>query len=88
MRRDLLHYDLPAERIASRPTEARDGARMMVLDADATSHSTVRELDGLLAPGALLVVNDTRVIPARLLGHKEGSGGKAELLLLLSLIHI
>jgi S-adenosylmethionine:tRNA ribosyltransferase-isomerase len=45
------------------------------------THAAVRDLDQLLVPGALLVVNDTRVIPARLLGHKTASGGKVELLL-------
>jgi S-adenosylmethionine:tRNA ribosyltransferase-isomerase len=51
------------------------------MDATTVTHAVVRDLDQLLAPGALLVVNDTRVIPARLLGHKAGSGGKVEVLL-------
>ncbi len=82
MRRELLHYDLPPDLIASHPLPERDGARLLVLSGAATIHAGVRELDTLIPAGALLVVNDTRVIPARLLGHKEGSGGKVELLLI------
>ena len=82
MRRALLDYDLPPDRIARHPTAERDGARLLVLGADGISHRAVRDLDQLLPAGALLVVNDTRVVPARLLGHKAGSGGKVELLLL------
>ena len=82
MRRELFHYDLPPERIATHPPAERDGARLLVLDPGCEPrHAMVRDLDALLAPGALVVVNDTRVIPARLLGQKVGSGGKVELLL-------
>lgn len=83
MRTDLLDYELPEELIASHPTQERDGARLLVLPRDEgdVEHRMVRELDALLPSDALLVVNDTRVIPARLLGHKRGSGGKAEILL-------
>lgn len=82
MRRELLDYELPPELIARNPLPERDGARLLVMDAAAgITHAAVRDLDQLLTPGALLVVNDTRVIPARLLGHKAGSGGKVELLL-------
>ena len=85
MRRELLDYALPPELIAAHPPAERDGARLLVLDEPAAEggpgHAAVRELDRLVAPGTLLVVNDTRVIPARLLGHKVGSGGRVELLL-------
>jgi S-adenosylmethionine:tRNA ribosyltransferase-isomerase len=84
----LLDYDLPPELIASRPLEQRDGARLLVFskegdpgEAPAIEHRSIRELDELLPPGALVVVNDTRVLPARLFGRKPGTGGKVELLL-------
>ncbi len=82
MRRALLDYDLPPDLIATRPPAERDGARLLVLDAGgALAHAEVRDLERLALPGTLVVVNDTRVIPARLLGHKVETGGKAELLL-------
>ena len=59
MRCDLLDYDLPPDRIASRPPEERDGARLLVLDkegAGAIEHRAIRELDALLPAGALVVV--------------------------------
>lgn len=84
MRCDLLDYDLPEDRIARRPAEVRDAARLLVVDPAATGavdHRQVRELAELVPRGALVVVNDTRVVPARLLGKKMGSGGHVELLL-------
>jgi S-adenosylmethionine:tRNA ribosyltransferase-isomerase len=82
---DLLDYDLPPELIATRPPEARDGARLCVVDVSrapgAVEHRWVRELDALIPEGALIVVNDTRVLPARLFGKKAGTGGRVELLL-------
>lgn len=85
MRSDLLDYDLPDELIARRPSEARDGARLLVAPEPASpggiAHAQIRDLPDLLPPGALLVVNDTRVVPARLLGKKVGTGGAVELLL-------
>ena len=82
MRRELFDYNLPPELIAAHPPAERDGARLLVLDGDAApAHAAVCDLDRLVAPGTLVVVNDTRVIPARLLGHKVGSGGRVELLL-------
>jgi S-adenosylmethionine:tRNA ribosyltransferase-isomerase len=84
LRCDLLDYELPDDRIARRPTEARDGARLLVADPGlpgGISHAHIRDLPELLPRGALLVVNDTRVIPARLLGKKTGTGGAVELLL-------
>ena len=76
-------YELPPALIAQHPPEERDGARMLVLDpgTDTRIHSMVRELPSFLHPGDLLVLNDTRVLPARLRGLREG-GGEAEVLLL------
>lgn len=82
---DLARFDfaLPPERIAQEPTPERDGARLLVLDraSGARRHATVRDLPALLRPGDLLVVNATRVVPAKLRGAKE-TGGAAEALLL------
>jgi S-adenosylmethionine:tRNA ribosyltransferase-isomerase len=76
-------YPLPEELIAQEPLPERDGARLLVLPrrSGPLEHRRVRDLPDLLRRGDLLVVNDARVIPARLLGRKEGSGGKVELLL-------
>jgi S-adenosylmethionine:tRNA ribosyltransferase-isomerase len=76
-------YALSAERIAQSPSEPRDAARLLVHDraADSTQHANVRSLPDLLAPGDLLVVNDTRVRSTRLLGRRS-SGGAVEFLLL------
>lgn len=80
MRTDLLDYELPEELVASFPTEARDGARLMLLDraTGEVRHSEVRAIAGALPP-SLFVVNDTRVLAARVHGHKP-TGGKVELL--------
>jgi S-adenosylmethionine:tRNA ribosyltransferase-isomerase len=79
----LFDYELPPERIAQEAVEPRDAARLLVLDRDSStrSHRRVRELPELLDPGDLVVVNDTRVIPARLIARKP-TGGRVELLLL------
>jgi S-adenosylmethionine:tRNA ribosyltransferase-isomerase len=76
-------YELPPELIAQRPPAQRDGARMLVLDPGngALRHQAIIDLPQLLDPGDLLVLNDTRVLPARLRGLREG-GGDAEVLLL------
>lgn len=81
MRVDDLDYELPEALIAQRPTEDRDGARLLVVDAGevGVDHRAIRELPALLEP-ALWVVNDTRVLPARLRGRKP-TGGSVELLL-------
>src|SRR5580692_334396 len=84
MRADALHYELPPELIAQRPTGERDGARMMFLPPGGNSapeHRQVSELPELLPRGALVIVNDTRVVPARLLGRKRDTGGRVEVLL-------
>lgn len=78
-----FEYPLPRRLIAQQPTRERDAARLLVLDRarDALAHSRVRALTDWLARGDLLVVNATRVLPARLRGHKA-SGGAAEALVL------
>lgn len=75
-------FTLPDELIARYPTSERDGSRLMVLDRNASLRSEVAfsQIIELLRPDDLLVVNDTKVIPARLFGHKE-SGGRIELFL-------
>jgi S-adenosylmethionine:tRNA ribosyltransferase-isomerase len=82
MRRSDFHYELPEELIAQAPLAERSASRLLVLDATkaALRDRTMSDLPGLLDPGDLLVFNDTRVLPARLLGHKP-SGGRVELLL-------
>ncbi len=81
MRLDLFDYDLPEELIASRPTEERDGARMLRVSTDGALHDErVRELASWIPEGSTVVVNDTKVLPARLFGAKA-SGGRVELLL-------
>ncbi len=80
MRPDVLDYELPPELIAQEPCPERDRARLMVLRrSDATiRHHVFADLPELLNPGDLLVLNDTRVLPARLLGRRERTGGKWE----------
>ncbi len=81
MRRSDFHYHLPEDRIARRPPAERTGARLLVLDeAGAVADRRFVDLPGLLAPGDLLVLNDTRVIPARIEARKP-TGGRVELLL-------
>ena len=83
MRVDALSYDLPPELVAQRPAEERDLARLMVLPRGGgpVEHRRVSELTELVAPGTLVVLNDTRVFPARLLGRKRETGGRVEVLL-------
>jgi S-adenosylmethionine:tRNA ribosyltransferase-isomerase len=81
MRISDFDFTLPEELIAQQPVEPRDAARLLVVPPDGPLlHRGIADLPDLLAPGDLLVLNDTRVLPARLLGKKE-SGGKVELLL-------
>lgn len=81
MRVDLFDFDLPQDLIAQRPVSPRDSARLLEVATDGLHDRSVRELPTLLQPGDLLVFNDTRVIPARLLGTRPG-GGKVEALLI------
>jgi S-adenosylmethionine:tRNA ribosyltransferase-isomerase len=85
VRVDAFDYELPLDRIAQHPAVEREAARLLVLgsgpDNEALEHRTIKDLPELLPAGALVVVNDTRVIPARLLGEKRGTGGKVEIFL-------
>lgn len=86
MRIDTFDYDLPEELIATEPTEARDGARLLSLLPDGVTHGAVRDLPSHVRPGDLLVINDTRVRAARVYGNRlraDGSlGGRVEALFL------
>lgn len=79
-----FYYDLPSELIAQTPLERRDGSRLMLMDKNTgeTQHRRFYELPQFLRPGDCLVLNNSRVLPARLLGHRDPSGGAAEILLL------
>lgn len=83
MRRADFAYELPEELIAQQPLERRSASRLLCLDGRTGrwSDSRLEDLPDLLDPGDLLVFNDTRVIPARLFGRKQVSGGRVELLL-------
>jgi S-adenosylmethionine:tRNA ribosyltransferase-isomerase len=70
MRTELFDFDLPPALIAQRPAEPRDAARLLVVGEHTLDDRSVRDLPSLLEPGDLLVLNDTRVIPARLLGRR------------------
>lgn len=70
MRVDAFDFELPPERIAQRPVEPRDAARLLRVTQDGITDRLVRDLPDLLAPGDLLVFNDTRVVPARLIGRR------------------
>lgn len=84
MRTADFAYDLPEELIAQSPLEDRDSSRLMVLDAASgqITHRVFHDITDYLQPGDCLVINDTKVIPARLLGEREGTGAKVEVLLL------
>lgn len=75
-----LDYELPEALIAAQPAERRDGARLLVVDADSLQDSSIDALGTLIPDGALLVVNDTRVRRARVFGTRRGSGGRIEVL--------
>ena len=79
-----FYYDLPQELIAQTPLKDRTASRLMVLDrkSGTIDHKHFYDITDYLNPGDCLVMNNTRVIPARLYGVKEGSGGKIEFLLL------
>jgi S-adenosylmethionine:tRNA ribosyltransferase-isomerase len=84
LRTDMFDYHLPSELIAQRPLSSREGARMMLLNrrTGQIEHRRFTDLPALLNPGDVLVLNDTRVIPARITGRKADTGGKVELLFL------
>lgn len=77
-------YDLPEERIAQTPIEPRNASRLMVLDPvkKTIDHRHFYDLKEYLEPGDTLIFNDTRVMPARLIGHRDQTGGKVEVFLL------
>src|SRR5262245_30365362 len=77
-------YDLPPDRIATRPVEPRDAARLLVLrrQTGALEDLVFRDVPDLLELGDVLVINDTRVIPARLAGRRADTGGAVEVFLL------
>lgn len=84
MKRQDFYFDLPEELIAQDPLEDRSSSRLLVLDKETgeTSHHIFKEIVDYLNPGDCLVINDTKVIPARLIGTREGTGAKIEVLLL------
>ena len=84
LRKSDFYFDLPKELIAQDPLEDRSSSRLLVLDKETgeVSHHRFREIENYLHPGDCLVLNDTKVIPARLLGEKEDTGGHVEVLLL------
>ena len=78
------YFDLPKELIAQDPNEVRDACRLLCIDREtgALEHKVFHDIIDYLEPGETLVLNNTKVIPARLLGTKEGTGANAEILLL------
>lgn len=82
MKKSDFHFELPPELIAQQPLAQRSASRLLVVDAatDTLTDRQMAELPDCLKPGDLLVFNDTRVLPARLFGHKE-SGGAVEILI-------
>ena len=84
MKKSDFYYDLPQELIAQHPAQQRDHSRLMCLgrESGTIQHRHFYDLVDLLQPGDLLVMNDSRVLPARLYGHKEATGGAMQFLLL------
>ena len=84
LKRSSYGYELPGELIAQTPSEKRDMSRLLVLrrsDGE-TGDFLFRDIEGFLEPGDCLVINDTKVIPARLYGRSEGHSGEVETVLL------
>jgi S-adenosylmethionine:tRNA ribosyltransferase-isomerase len=84
MKKSDFFYDLPAELIAQEPLKQRDQSRLLTLDRKTgkTEHSHFFEIESMLNPGDCLILNDSRVLPARIYGEKEPTGGRIEFLLL------
>ncbi len=84
MKKSDFYFDLPEELIAQEPCTPRDAARLLCLEREsgAMRHRVFHDLPQLLRPGDLLVTNNSKVLPARLMGHKQGGGAVCELLLL------
>ena len=85
MKTSDFYYDLPQELIAQTPIPQRDASRLMTLDrfSGAVGHHHFHDLPEFLRPGDCLILNDSRVLPARLLGHRLPGGGACEVLLLI-----
>lgn len=84
LKKSLFYFDLPEELIAQDPLEERSSSRLLVLDKESggISHHVFREVIDYLEQGDCLVLNNTKVLPARLLGEREGTGAHVEVLLL------
>ncbi len=84
MKRQDFYYELPEELIAQDPLEDRQSSRLLVLDKESgvISHRIFKDITEYLQEGDCLVINDTKVIPARLIGSREGTNAKIEILLL------
>ena len=84
MKKEDFYFELPQELIEQDPLEDRSGSRLLVLDKESgeIEHRTFRDIKEYLEPGDCLVINDTKVIPARLIGSKVGTNAKIEILLL------
>ena len=84
MKRQDFYFDLPEELIAQDPLEDRSSSRLLILDKESgnVEHHVFKDVMDYLAPGDCLVLNDTKVIPARLIGSKVGTDAKIEILLL------
>ena len=82
MKTSDFYFDLPKELIAQDPLKDRSGSRLMVLDKETgeVSHHIFKEIIDFLNPGDCLVINNTKVIPARLYGVKEDTGAHVEVL--------
>ena len=85
MKTSDFDFELPQELIAQTPMERRDASRLLTLDKGTgeTTHRHFYDLPNLLRPGDCLVLNDSRVLPARLIGHREPGGGAVEIVLLI-----
>ena len=84
MKTSDFYYDLPEELIAQTPIEPRNASRLMVLNKETgeVEHKIFKDLTNYLNPGDCLILNDTRVIPARIFGVKKETGAVVEFLLL------
>lgn len=84
MKRQDFYYELPEELIAQEPLKDRSSSRLMVLDRKTgeITHKVFKDILQYVKKGDCLVINDTRVLPARLIGHRKETGGKVEILLL------
>ena len=84
MKTSDFDYELPSELIAQEPASVRDACRLLVMDRNtgALEDRVFRDIVDYVRPNDLFIVNETRVLPARLLGFKRGTGGAAEIFLL------